>query len=149
MIEPRFTNSYSYQTKLIIADVDFVVFGHPVNFNYFVKSTATVAADEPRQYQTSNRKEHKRRAYKGAPNLSTIPATTYTYIDDPGRKIGNSMPGWSFILDDGVEKRQFTTTADVLQLIAYLEDDAKVDMYLHTNGARYTIKAAGEASDPA
>ena len=142
MTTPRFVDNLGYQTKLLILGVDFVVYGHPVNFNYFVNTPAVEASSVARQYQTSDRKEHKRRAYKGASVLSTIPATSYSYIDDPGRKIGNAMPGWSFVLTDGIEKRQFTTTADVLQLIAYLEDDASKDLRLYTQGARYTIKAA-------
>jgi len=142
MSTPRFVDNLGFQTKLLITGVDFVVFGHPVNFNYFVNTPAVEASAAARQYQTSDRKEHKRRAYKGATTLSTIPKTSYSYIDDPGRKIGNAMPGWSFVLTDGIEKRQFTTTADVLQLIAYLEDDAKMDLRLYTQGARYTIKAA-------
>ena len=142
MMQPRFVDTYGYQTKLVIPNADFVVYGHPTNFNYFVNTDVTAAQDADRAYQTSSRKGHTRRKYVGDPNPRSVAATSYTYVDDPGRKIGNSIPGWSFILDDGTERRQFTCSGDVLMLIAWLEDEMTRDTKLYTNGARYIIKAA-------
>ena len=61
---------------------------------------------------------------------------------DPGRKVGNALPGYEFILDDGTEKRQFTTDADVMDLHAYLKGELLKQTKLYTNGARYVIEAA-------
>lgn len=61
---------------------------------------------------------------------------------DPGRKVGNALPGYSFILDDGTEKRQFTTDADVMDLHSYLLSDLSAETKLYTQGARYVITPA-------
>ena len=61
---------------------------------------------------------------------------------DPGRKVGNALPGFSFILDDGIEKRQFTLDGNVMDLHAYLVAQLKVDVKLYTQGARYDIAKA-------
>ena len=63
---------------------------------------------------------------------------------DPGRKVGSALPGYSFILDDGTETRQFTTDADVIDLHSYLLGELNADTKLYTQGARYIIKVVGD-----
>jgi len=58
---------------------------------------------------------------------------------DPGRKVGNALPGSPFILDDGTEKRQFTFTGNVVDLHAFLMSDVKEETKLYTTGAPYVI----------
>jgi hypothetical protein len=58
---------------------------------------------------------------------------------DPGRKVGNSIPGFSFILNDGTEKRQFTLEGDVMDLHAYLLTELNGFTVLYTQGASYRI----------
>ena len=36
MIQPRFVDTYSYQTALLVPSVSWKIYGHPTNFNYFV-----------------------------------------------------------------------------------------------------------------
>ena len=149
MIEPRFVDSYGYQTKLVVPDQPWVIYGHPVNFNHFVTTPLVPVTPGDRQYQASNKKAHSRRAYVNDQVPSSVAAHGYAYLHDPGRKTGNAIPGWSFILDDGTEKRQFTTTADVVTLIAYLETAVKGATRLYTNGARYDLAAAVEGASVA
>ena len=144
MNQPRFVDTYGYQTKLTVPDQPWVIYGHPTNFNYFVTTPLTPVTPGDREYQQSNKKSHSRRSYKGDTVPSTVAAHTYGYIHDPGRKTGNAIPGWAFILDDGTEKRQFTTTADVVALIAYLEDNVKAATRLYTNGGRYDLAAPAQ-----
>lgn len=138
----RFVDTYGYDTKLVVPEQPWAIYGNPTNFNYFVKTPLVPASAAARQYQTSTRSAHTRRRYAGDPSPSNVSAHSYSYIDDPGRKVGNAVPGWSFILDDGLEKRQFTTTGDVILLIAYLEDEVNNETKLYTQGARYTLAAA-------
>lgn len=144
MIEPRFVDSYSYQTKLVVPDQPWLIYGHPANFNHFVTTPLVPASAAGREYQGGQKKAHSRRAYVNDPTPSSVATHGYSYVHDPGRKTGNAIPGWSFILDDGTEKRQFTTTGDVVTLIAYLEDEVKGPTRLYTNGARYDISPAAE-----
>ena len=136
----RFVDNYGYDTKLLVPGQPWAIYGHPTNFNYFVTEALVPASAGDRQYQTSLVRAHTRRRYVGDPSPSNVSEHNYAYLDDPGRKVGNAIPGWSFILDDGTEKRQFTTTGDVILLIAYLEDAVKEETKLYTQGARYILK---------
>ena len=144
MIEPRFTTKWNYQTKLKVPDQPWLIYGNPTNFNHFVKTPLVPYTPGDREYQGGEKKAHTRRKYKGDPTPSAVGLHGYSYVHDPGRKIGNAIPGWSFILDDGTEKRQFTTTADVVTLIAFLEDEVKAETRLYTQGARYDLAAPSE-----
>ena len=64
---------------------------------------------------------------------------------DPGRKVGSALPGFSFILDDGTEKRQFTLQGNVMDLHAYLVGELNAETKLYTQGARYVIAPASGA----
>ena len=142
MNEPRFVDSYGFQTKLIVPDVPWCIYGHPVNFNYFVNTPLVPAVDGARVYTTKTKKAHTRRRFIGDPAPANVSAHGYGHMYDPGRKTGNAVPGWSFILSDGVEKRQFTTTGDVILLVDYLEKNLKMKCKLYTQGANTEIAAA-------
>ena len=142
--QPRFVDSYSYQTKLVIPDLDWNIYGHPANFAYFVKTPLVAAQDGAREMKSGSRKAHNRRAYTKAQTTSSVAGHVRDWIYDPGRKVGNAIPGWAFVLDDGTERRQFTTTGDVQNLVLYLQDEVKKVTQLHTQGARYTISPAAE-----
>jgi len=144
MIEPRFTSSYNYQTKLVVPDVPWNIYGHPANFAHFVKTPLVPTEAGDREYKTVPVKAHSRRRYIGDPTPSSVSSHGQSLMYDPGRKTGNAVPGWSFILEDATEKRQFTTTADVIGLVAYLETAVKGTTRLYTQGARYTIEPAAE-----
>jgi hypothetical protein len=136
-----------YDTKLVVPGNPWFIYGIPTNINYFLTEPLVPVAARGVEYQTGTRKEHKRRKYVGDPTPSTIPEHPYAYMDDPGRKVGNALPGWSFILDDGTEKRQFTTTADVVTLVAFLETAVKGYTRLYTQGARYKLKDPALSSE--
>ena len=144
MIEPRFVDSYGYRTKLVLDGYTWNIYGHPANWAYFCKTALAAAADGDRELKVGSRKAHTRRKYVGDPAPSNVATHTRDWIYDPGRKVGNAVPGWSFILSDGDEKRQFTTTGDVQELILYLQDEVKKDTKVYTQGAVYTVKAAEE-----
>ena len=144
MNEPRLVDDSNYQTKLLVPDQPWVIYGNMTNFNHFVTTPLTPVTAGDREYQQVPKKAHTRRAYVGDQTPSSVSAHSYAMLHDPGRKTGNSIPGWSFILDDGTEKRQFTTTADVVTLIAYLEDNVKAATRVYTQGARYDLAAPSE-----
>lgn len=142
--QPRYSSSWGYQTKLVIPDLNWNIYGHPANFNYFVTTPLVPASAAERELKVGSRKEHTRRAYTKAATTSRVPQHTRDWLYDPGRKVGSAIPGWSFILDDGVERRQFTTTGDVQNLILYLQDEVKEATKLYTQGAVYYIKKPTE-----
>jgi hypothetical protein len=138
----RFVDTYGYDTKLVIPTLNWVIYGHPTNFNYFVTTPLVPAVDAGRVTMAGTKKTHSRRRYKGDPAPSTIKSHTFDYLKDPGRKVGSAIPGWSFILDDGTERRQFTTTGDVQNLVLYLQDNLKKTTKLYTQGASTVIDPA-------
>ena len=142
--QPRFVDSYGYRTKLVIPDHTWNIYGHPANFAHFVTTPLVAASAGERELKVGTRKAHTRRAYTKAATTSNVSAHDRDWLFDPGRKVGTAIPGWSFILDDGVERRQFTTTGDVQNLVLYLQDEVKADTKLYTQGAVYYIKAPSE-----
>ena len=118
---------------------DFSIWCIPANFNYFVKTDLVPDSLDSVVNKTTQVKEYKRRAYVGDPAPSTIPQHPREFMYDPGRKVGNALPGFSFILDDGTEKRQFTLDGNVMDLHAYLISEVNNETKLYTQGARYVI----------
>ena len=111
----------------------------PANFNYFVKTDLVPDSADSVVNKTTSVKAHTRRAYVGDSSPSNIPQSTREFMVDPGRKVGNALPGFSFILDDGTEKRQFTLDGNVMDLHAYLVGEVNNETKLYTQGARYVI----------
>ena len=120
--------------------MDWSIWCIPANFNYFVKTDLVPDQDTGVVNKTVRVKAHTRRLYYNDIIKVNVPETDRTFMYDPGRKVGSALPGYSFILDDGTEKRQFTTDADVVDLHAYLLGELNADTKLYTNGARYLIK---------
>ena len=123
---------------------NFSIWCIPDNFNYFVNTALTPDTDEGIVNKTSTVKAHTRRQYQGDIITMNVSAHTRSFMYDPGRKVGSALPGFSFILDDGTEKRQFTLDGDVKDLHAYLLADLKKETKLYTQGARYVITPAGD-----
>lgn len=123
---------------------DFSIYCIPANFNYFVKTDLVPDTEEGVVNKQSSVSAHTRRKYIDDPAPSNVNGHPREYMYDPGRKVGNSLPGFSFILDDGIEKRQFTLDGNVMDLHAYLVSDLSVDVKLYTQGARYVIEAPGD-----
>ena len=146
MIEPRFVDSYDYRTKLVVGEnYTWNIYGHPANISYFLTAPLVPASDEaPREMNQGNKKAHTRRRYVGDDFPINVKSHTFDYLYDPGRRVGSAIPGWSFILDDGVEKRQFTTDGDVQTLILFLQDNIKAPTKVYTGGAVTTVKPAAE-----
>lgn len=119
------------------------IWAEPANINYFLTTTLTPAGEGTIVNKTSNVKAHGRRQYPQDPNTINVSASSRTYMIDPGRKVGNALPGSPFILDDGIEKRQFTFTGNVVDLHAFLLSDVKNETKLYTTGARYVIPKPG------
>ena len=116
----------------------------PANFNYFVDTALvpdTVDGVVNKQVSVSG---YLRKRYVGDVGGSNVAAHTREYMYDPGRKVGNALPGFSFILDDGIEKRQFTLDGNVKDLHAYLVSELTKSVALYTQGARYDIAAASQ-----
>jgi hypothetical protein len=122
------------------------IWAEPANLNYFLKTELTPAGEGTIVNKTSQVKSHSRRQYPGDILTINVDAHERTYMVDPGRKVGNALPGAPFILDDGTEKRQFTFTGNVVDLHAFLLSDVKSETKLYTTGARYVIPAAEGAS---
>lgn len=124
---------------------DFSIWCIPENFNYFVTTPLEPDTVGGVVNKTTTVKAHYRKRYVGDLEGSNVSSYTREFMYDPGRKVGNALPGFSFILDDGIEKRQFTLDGNVMDLHAYLVSELKVDVKLYTQGARYEIaKAAAE-----
>ncbi len=122
---------------------DFSVWCIPTNFNYYVTTPVEPDSVDGVVNKSTTVKAHYRKRYVGDLEGSNVAAHGRDYMYDPGRKVGNALPGFSFILDDGIERRQFTLEGDVMDLHAYLVAQLKVDVKLYTQGARYDIAKAG------
>jgi len=118
---------------------ELAIYAEQANLNYFLTTAIEPASAGAIVNKTASVKSHTRRKYVGDPAPSNIPETDRTYMYDPGRKVGNALPGQPFILDDGVEKRQMTFSGNVIDLHAFLMSDAKMELKLYTTGARYVI----------
>ena len=123
----------------------FSVWCIPANFNYFVTTPLTPDSATAVVNKQASVKAHTRRKYVGDPAPSNVSASTREFMVDPGRKVGNALPGMSFNLDDGTENRQFTLQGDVMDLHAYLVGELKAETKLYTQGARYVITPEADA----
>ena len=116
-----------------------VIWAEPANLNYFLKTELTPDAAAGVTNAQATVKSHTRRQYPGDIITMNVSGHTRDYMIDPGRKVGNALPGSPFILDDGTEKRQFTFTGNVVDLHAFLSGDVSNETKLYTTGARYVI----------
>ncbi len=125
--------------KFAPAGFELEIFAESANINYFLNTELTPASAGAIINKESSVKTHPRRRYVKDPTPSNVDPFTRVWMYDPGRKVGNGLPGEPFILDDGVEKRQFTFSGNVVDLHAFLMSDAKAELKLYTTGARYVI----------
>ena len=125
--------------KLSPAGFELDIWAEPANINYFLNTELVPAAVAGVINTQANVKSFTRRQYPGDPTTINVSGHTRTYMVDPGRKVGNALPGSPFILDDGTEKRQFTFAGNVIDLHAFLVSDVKEETKLYTTGARYVI----------
>lgn len=121
---------------------DFSIWCIPTNFNYFVKTDLVPDSAESVVNKQTSVKAHTRRKYVNDPAPVNVGQSTRDFMVDPGRKVGNALPGFSFILDDGTEKRTFTLQGNVMDLHAYLVTELNAETKLYTQGARYVITPA-------
>ena len=129
--------------KFTIADKNLAIIGEAANINYFLKTELTGDSVTGVVNKQTVRKEMKVRRYVGDPAPYTVPSTAVEFMYDPGRIDLQTLPGKPFILDDGVEKRQFSYVGDVMDLHAFLVGDAAMDLKLYTVGPPYQITASG------
>ncbi len=115
------------------------IYAETANLNYFLTTPITPASEGAVVNKTATVKAHTRRQYVGDPTPVNVSSAERTYMYDPGRKVGNALPGEPFILDDGTEKRQMTFAGNVVDLHAFLMSDVKEETKLYTTGARYVI----------
>lgn len=120
------------------------IYAEPANINYFVDGLTPDAQQGPSNIQV-NAGGGSRRKYPGGPSVS-YSGTSREVLVDPSRSSGSALPGKPFVLrehgnEEYNEKRQFTFVGRVIDLHAYLRQNASVPCFLHTNtGARYLIK---------
>ena len=115
------------------------IYAEEANINYFLTTPLEPASVGSVVSKTAVVKAHTRRQYVGDPTPVNVSGGDRVYMYDPGRKVGNALPGEPFILDDGTEKRQMTFTGNVVDLHAFLLSDVKEETKLYTTGARYVI----------
>jgi len=115
------------------------IYAETENINYFMTTPLTPASVGAVVNKTATVKASTRRQYVGDPTPINVSGSERVYMVDPGRKVGNALPGSPFILDDGTEKRQMTFAGNVVDLHAFLSSDVKAETKLYTTGARYVI----------
>lgn len=125
--------------KFAPAGFQLEIYAEPENLNYFLNTTITPASEGAVVNKTSTVKASTRRQYVGDATPINVSVHSRTFMYDPGRKVGNALPGEPFILDDGTEKRQMTFAGNVVDLHAFLVSDVKEETKLYTTGARYVI----------
>ena len=115
------------------------IWGIHANINYFIEETLVGDSVEGVVNKSTSVKSHSRRRYVGDPAPINVDGHPREFMYDPGRKVGNALPGFSFILDDGTEKRQFTLQGDVMDLHAWLLTTLNNTTKLYTQGASYEL----------
>lgn len=143
----RFVEGTIPAQELAVVGHSWNIWAIPANFNYFVDTDLVPAEQEGSEERTASKKSHTRRRYVGDDSPINVGAHSYTYLYDPGRKVGSALPGYSFILDDGIQKRQFTTNAPVASLYGYLLADLSNKTALYTQGARYILDPTAGGGD--
>ena len=118
---------------------DLCIYGEEANINYFLTTPLTPDSEGGIVNKTSTVKAHTRRRYVGDTTPSNVSGGERVWMYDPGRIRLNVLPGEPFILDDKVEKRQFTYTGNIVDLHAFLMSDVKEETKLYTTGAPYVI----------
>ena len=118
---------------------DLAIYAEEANINYFLSTPLAPASVGAVVSKTATVKASTRRQYVGDPTPVNVSGGERVYMYDPGRKVGNALPGEPFILDDGTEKRQMTFSGNVVDLHAFLLSDVKEETKLYTTGARYVI----------
>lgn len=118
---------------------ELAIYAEEANLNYFLNTPISPVSEGAVVNKTADVKAHTRRQYVGDPTPINVSGGPRVYMFDPGRKVGNALPGEPFILDDGVEKRQMTFAGNVIDLHAFLVSDVKAETKLYTTGARYVI----------
>ena len=118
---------------------ELAIYAETENLNYFLNTPITPVSEGAVVNKTATVKAHTRRQYVGDPTPVNVSGGDRVYMYDPGRKVGNALPGEPFILDDGTEKRQMTFAGNVVDLHAFLVSDVKAETKLYTTGARYVI----------
>lgn len=123
---------------------DFFIYGEPANINYFVETDLTPVSEDGAVTRQSSVSAHTRRRYVGDSNPINVSGSQREWLYDPGRKVGNALPGAPFILSDGTETRQFTLQGNIVDLHAWLVGDASMALTLTSaDGAKYSIAASG------
>ena len=115
------------------------IYAEEANINYFLTTPLEPASVGSVVSKTAVVKAHTRRQYVGDPTPVNVSGGDRVFMYDPGRKVGNALPGEPFLLDDGTEKRQMTFSGNVVDLHAFLLSDVKEETKLYTTGARYVI----------
>ena len=118
---------------------ELAIYAEEANLNYFLTTPLTPASVGAVVSKTATVKASTRRQYVGDPTPVNVSGGERVYMYDPGRKVGNALPGEPFILDDGTEKRQMTFSGNVVDLHAFLLSDVKEETKLYTTGACYVI----------
>lgn len=119
------------------------IWAESANINHFVNTALTPVSYGSVTNAQASVKSHTRRQYPGDTSLVNVSTHSRTFIQDPGRKNGNSLPGSSFIVDDGTERRQMTYQGDFIDLHSYFVGEAKTALSLYSErGVRYAIDAA-------
>ena len=97
---------------------ELAIYAEEANINYFMTTPLVPASVGAVVNKTATVKASTRRQYVGDPTPINVSGGDRVYMVDPGRKVGNALPGEPFILDDGTEKRQFTFAGNVVDLHA-------------------------------
>ena len=128
--------------KMTPTGKNFSIWGIPANINYFISEELAADSVEGVVNKTTTVKAHSRRRYVNDPAPINVGSHGREFMYDPGRKVGNALPGFSFILNDGTEKRQFTLQGDVMDLNAWLLTTLNNPTKLYTQGASYELTPA-------
>lgn len=118
---------------------DLNIYAEEANLNYYLTTPISPVSEGSVVSKSTTVKSHTRRQYVNDQTPINVSGGERVFMYDPGRKVGNALPGEPFILDDGTEKRQMTFSGNVVDLHAFLLSDVKEETKLYTTGARYVI----------
>ena len=129
-------------TKMTTPEGDNTIIGEPANINYFINTPLSPDAEGAVVNKEAFVKAHTRRSYYNDQTPANVSSSSRKFLFDPGRRNGSATPGNPFILDDGVERRQFSYTGNFVSLHAFFVGEAKMPLTLYSQSAAYSIAAA-------
>lgn len=133
-----------------------VVYGETANLNYFLDTDVSPDLEADVTFEAVQMPSRSRRQYPGDATPISVSGGTAVFMRDPTASKGLALPGKEFTLWERLEgggdlgepgeKRTFTFTGAVQDLVTFFRQNSSMRMLLYSNrGRKYKINFDDEA----